>query len=65
MSLRQLLIDAGQVAMRDADAMYDQYAWPPKPHLTGDDLREAQRLEALAKRLWYRAHCLPKETDDE
>jgi len=45
------------IAQRDADAIYDSYAWPPRSALTADERREAERLTVLSKRFWYRSVC--------
>ena len=54
-ALADLLEEAGSVAMRDADAIYDQYRWPPRPELTTQERGEAERLTVLARRMWVRA----------
>jgi len=55
---RALLEELATVAQRDADAIRDDYAWPPRT-LTDAELREAQRLETLSRRIWYRATATP------
>ena len=53
----RILMQLAVVAQRDADAIYDSYAWPPRAPLTEAEIFEARRLEALSRRLSYRATC--------
>ena len=49
-----LLREIAIICQRDADAISDHYAWPPKI-LTEEERREALRLDILSRRLYYRA----------
>jgi len=49
-----LLLQLAFVALNDAEAIEDHYAWPRKP-LTDEEQREAARIRSLAARLFYRA----------
>lgn len=46
-----LLAQLAHVAYRDAEAIADSYAWPPRPPLTDDELAEIRRLMAIADEL--------------
>lgn len=51
-----LLEELAVVAWTDAENVGGApYAWPPRPPLSPEDLREADRLRALSRRLDYRA----------
>ena len=54
---RALGLELAAVVMREADAIQDAYAWPPKV-LTADEIRERDRLHALSRRIAYRANTL-------
>lgn len=41
------------VAQWDADAIFDSYAWPPRPPLTDDERAEADRLTCISRACWY------------
>ena len=51
----QLWEELADVARRDADSILDQYAWPPRPPMTGDESREYDRLITISKACWYRS----------
>ena len=56
--LAVLLEEVACVAQRDADAIRDSYRWPPRPPLTNEERREVDRLDALSRRLFYRARAV-------
>lgn len=51
----QLLLQLSFVALAEADAIEDTYAWPPRSRLTDEEECEASRLRSLSARLAYRA----------
>ena len=57
-TLGKLLAQAAVVAQRDAEAIADPYAWPPRAPLSRDEQREVDRLRALSNRLSYDAACV-------
>jgi hypothetical protein len=50
----KLLAQLSWVALRDAEAVDDPYAWPRR-ELTPEERLEVDRLRTLSARLWYRA----------
>lgn len=54
----KLLAEIAWVSFNDAEAISDSYAWPARPPLTDDELREYERLRCLSSRLAYRAREL-------
>lgn len=55
-----LLHELAWLFRREADAIQDQYAWPPKV-LTDDERRERDRLDACSRGLAYRARVAEYE----
>lgn len=49
-----LLAQVAHVALCDADAIAQPYAWPPR-EMTADERHESERLRALSRRLSYAA----------
>ncbi len=45
----------------EADTIVDQYAWPPRPPLSDDELREVRRLDACSRALNYRGNVAAYE----
>lgn len=43
------------VALHDSDAIWDSYAWPPRPPLTPEEVREANRLTTVSRACFYRS----------
>ena len=52
-----LLAQLSDVARRESDAIADRYAWPPRPPMPTEKLKECERLRIVASRLSYRAVC--------
>ena len=52
-----LLAQLSWVALRDAEAIEDHYAWPPRAPLSDEEQREARRLRSVSARLSYRARA--------
>lgn len=50
----QLYHDLAEVAARDADALENRYAWPPKV-LTDEERAEVERLRDVGDALYERA----------
>lgn len=62
----RLLAELAWVAMRDAEAIADDYAWPPRPPMTDDEIKEYQRLRCLSMTLHRKAldaGCVDQGTD--
>lgn len=59
-----LLHDLAAVAFRDADAIADQHAWPPKT-LDSEERRERDRLDAVGRTLRYEAICAEYEEQED
>lgn len=51
----RMLAQLSWVAQRDADAIAQDYAWPPRPPMTEDEHKEYQRLHCLAMTLYRKA----------
>lgn len=58
----RLLAQLGWVFQREADAIVDQYRWPPRGPLTVDEQDEVQHLEASARSIFGRAEELGQWT---
>ncbi len=52
----ELMRELADVAQRDADAILDSYAWPPRPPLSDDEMREYNRLRSVSRTIWHRSH---------
>lgn len=50
----KLLYELANLFRTEADAIVQQYAWPPRPRLTDAELREVKRLDATAASIRYR-----------
>lgn len=59
----RLLAQLAWVAVRDADAISDSYAWPPRPPLSEEEVAEIERLHDVADRLFARARAAGLEHD--
>jgi len=57
-----LLAQLAWVADRDADAIADSYAWPPRAPLTPAELEEVERLKGIANELFVKAEALGQST---
>ncbi len=50
-ALAKLMAEASYVASRDADAITQQYAWPPREPMTDEEIAEVGYLDSLGRRL--------------
>lgn len=51
----KLLAQLAWVACRDAEAIHDSYAYPPRTPLARDEFEEAERLQRIADDLFEKA----------
>lgn len=51
----ELWEELASVAQRDAEAIWDSYAWPPRPPLSPEERLEADRLMTISRACWYRS----------
>lgn len=57
----ELLYELAILFQHEQDAITQPYAWPPRPPLTEEERREADRLYVTGRRIGYRAQCAAYE----
>jgi hypothetical protein len=51
----KLLAQLAVLFQRESDKITDSYAWPPRPPLSEEERKEAERLRVTASRVFLRA----------